>query len=281
MSGWTPSPEDSDGSPGDAGTGDDPGPDGGSGTQPGSATQPDYGPMPGYGTQPGPGTQPGYESQPGYGAQPGYGTPGYAQPGPDGSYPPPPRRSRGRTWFGIIAGIVVLGVVIAGVSAYILNGSKKWVLTAPSSIAGLKRDTNPLDESTFSSGVATFKANVTSLPNYGKLKSSVSAIYLQGSSQTIGFAGLNGTFNAQVVLKPVNGVKVSKVNAGPHGGAAECGRTSTETICQWSTGTTIGRLDIIPASGLTGGSGSPESVSAAASLMLKIRDAVEKPAHGS
>jgi hypothetical protein len=177
---------------------------------------------------------------------------------------------------------VVLGVVIAGVSAYILkNGSKKWLLTAPSSIAGLKTDTNPLDQSTFSNGVARFKSNVTGLPNYGKLKSTVSGIYLLGSSQTIGFAGLNGTFNAQIVLRPGNGVQVSNVKAGPHGGAAECARTSTETICQWSTGTTIGRLDIIPASGLTGGSGTPDSISAAASLLLKIRDAVEKPAHGS
>jgi hypothetical protein len=276
MSGSTPSPEDSGGSPGDLGTGGNPGPGDGYGTQPGAGTQS------GYGAPAGHGTQPGYGAPAGYGAQPGYGTPGYAQPGPDGSYPPPPRRSRARMWFGVIAGIVVLGVVIAGVSAYILkNGSKKWVLSAPSSIAGLTSDTNPVDHSTFSSGVARFRSNVTSLHNYGKLTSTVSAIYLLGSSQTIGFAGLNGTFNAQVVLRPGNGVQVSNVNAGPHGGVAECARTSVETICQWSTGTTIGRLDIIPASKLTGGSGTPDSISAADSLLLKIRAAVEKPAHKS
>jgi hypothetical protein len=256
MSGWTPSPEESGGPLGEPGTDDKAGQGDGLGTPSGFSTQASYGT--------------------GYGAQPGYGTPGYAQPGPDGSFPSPPRPSRARTWFGIIAGIIVLAVVIAGVSAYILNRSKKWVLTAPTTIAGLNRDTNPLDQSEFSSGVAKFRSNVTGLHNYGKLQSTVSAIYTLGSGEAVGFAGLNGTFNAQIVLKPGDGVKVTDVNPGPHGGAAECARTSTETICQWSTTTTIGRLDIIPTSG-----GSPESISAAASLMLKIREAAEHPAHGS
>jgi hypothetical protein len=317
MSGWTPSPEDSGGSPGDPGTGDTTGQDDGLGTQPGFGTeasgtaqpeaapqpgpgaggpaQPDAGAQAGFGPQSQPqtgyGTQPGYGAQPqagygtGYGPQPAYGTPGYAQPGPGGTFPPPPARSRARTWFGIIAGIVVLAVVIAGVSAYILNRSKKWVLSAPATIAGLSRDNNPLDQQAFSSGVAKFKSNVTSLSNYGTLKSTVSAIYELGSNQAIGFAGLNGTFNAQVVLKPGNGVQVSNVNPGPHGGTAECAKTSAETICQWSTSTTIGRVDIIPMPlGLPpppSGSGSVESISAADNLMIKIRDAAERPQHGS
>ena len=313
MSGWTPSPEDSGGSHGTGDTGTrgnadqgadpaqaDPGPQPDFGAQTGDTPQTDFGAQAGdpaqtdFGTQPGPGTAAGYGPQsfpagsappPGYGtgygtgyaSPPGYGTPGYAQPGPDGSFPPPPSRNRARTWFGIIGGIVVLALVIAGVSAYIVNKSKKWELSVPTSVAGLTRDTNPLDEADFSSGVAQFKANVTSLHGYGKLKSTVSAIYKAGSSQAIGFAGLNGTFDAQIVLKPGNGVKVSNVNPGPHGGAAECARTSTETICQWSTSTTIGRLDIIPVAT----NGSPESISAADTLMIKIRDAAERPAHGS
>jgi hypothetical protein len=276
MSGWTPSPEDSGGSLGDPGTGDQAGPgaEPGSGAEASGPAQPDPGDQTRFGTQTGYGTQAGYGT--GYGPPPGYGTPGYAQPGPDGAFPPPPRRSRARTWFGIIAGIIVLAVVIAGVSAYILNRSKKWVLTAPASISGLSRDTNPVDQLEFSTGVSKFKSNVTNLPNYGKLKSTVSAIYEFGSNQAVGFAGLNGTFNAQVVLKPGNGIKVTNVNPGSHGGVAECARTTTETICQWSTSTTIGRLDIIPTSG-----GSTVSVSTAGNLMIKIRDAAEKPAHGS
>jgi hypothetical protein len=265
MSGWTPSPDDSSGSPAEPAAG---GEDGTFGTQPGYETQPGGQTQPGFGTQPGYGT--------GYGPPPGYGTPGYAQPGPDGSYPAPPARSRARTWAGIIAGIVVLGVVIAGVSAYILNGSKKWTLTVPSSIAGLNRDTNPLDEQTFSSSVEAFKANMTSLHGYGQLDSTVSAIYTLGSSQAIGFAGFTGKFNAKIVLTPGRGGQVSNVSAGPHGGAAECARTGPETICQWSTGTTIGRIYIIPTTG-----NSTESISDADTLMIKIRDAVEKPAHGS
>jgi hypothetical protein len=288
MSGSTPSPDDSGGSPGGPGPGDQAGQDDGPGTRSGFGTgpsgpaQPDPGDQTGFGPQgsgpppPDPSAQTGYGTQAGYGPPSGYGTPGYAQPGPDGTFPPPPRRSRARTWFGIIAGIIVLAVVIAGVSAYILNRSKKWVLTAPTSISGLRQDTNPLDQTEFSSGVAKFKSNVTNLPNYGKLASTVSAIYEIGSSQAVGFAGLNGTFNAQVVLKAGNGIKVSSVSPGPHGGAAECARTPAETICQWSTSTTIGRLDIIPTSG-----GSTESISTADNLMIKIRDAAEKPAHGS
>lgn len=269
MSGWTPSPEDS-GSPGAPETGDKAGQGGGFGTQAGDSTQAGGAPGQGFGTQAGYGA--------GYGSQPSYGTPGYAQPGPDGSYPAPPPRGRGRMWLGVIIGIVVLAVVIAGVSAYIVNRSKKWVLSAPTTISGLGRDTNPLDQQEFSDGVSSFKSTVTKLPNYGKLTSTVSAIYTLGSSQTVGFAGLNGTFNSQIVLKPpAGGPKVSNVDAGPHGGAAECVKTSTATICQWSTSTTIGRLDIIPSQG----GGSVASISAADSLLLKIRAATEHPQHKS
>jgi hypothetical protein len=297
MSGWTPSPDDSGGSPGEPGTGGAAGQDDGLGSQPGfgsgtsGTAQPDAGAQTGFGPQPGYG--PGYAAPPqdgGYGTgyappQPGYGTPGYAQPGPDGRFPPPPSRSRARTWFGIIAGIVVLAVVIAGVSAYILNRSKKWVLTTPTTIAGLTRDSSPLDQAAFSGTFAKFKSNVTGLSNFGALNSTVNAIYDIGSSQAVGFSGLNGSFNAQVVLKPGNGISVSDVDPGPHGGAAECAKTSAETICQWSTSTTIGRLDIIPLPlGLPpppSGSGSVMSISAADNLMIKIRDAAERPQHKS
>jgi hypothetical protein len=317
MSGWTPSPEESGGTPGAAGTGDQPGQSEGFGTQPSQAerfglhsgqgesfgTQPGYGPPPaqggGYGPQPGYGTQPsqgegfgtqaGYGTQPGYGSpagygspggygpQPGYGTPGYAQPGPDGSYPTPPRRSRGRTWLGIGAGIIVIAVVIAGVSAYVLNNSKKWVLTAPPTVAGMSRDNNYIDQLSFGSAVAKFRSDVTSLPDYGHLKSTVSAIYTLGTNEAVGFVGFNGTFNEQVVLKTTSDLKVTSVSPGPHGGTAECGSSGPNTICEWSTGTTVGIVLITPINS----AGTPESITAAGDLMVKIRDAVEQPAHSS
>jgi hypothetical protein len=289
MSDSTPSPED----PGGARPGGQPGeaeaagssqaesfgipPSQDAGPVPGSAPQPGYGTPPGTSPQPGYGTQPGYAAPAGYGPQAGYGTqPGYGYGQPGGSYPAPPPRHRGRMWLGIIGGIVVLAVVIAGVSAYILNKSKKWMLTAPPTVAGMSRDSDPLSEG-FGAAVAKFRSDVTSLHNYGHLDSTVSSIYTLGSSQAVGFIGFNGTFNVQVVLKSANGLKVSSVSAGPHGGVAECGTSTLETICQWSTGTTVGILVIIP----DGTSANSESVSAADKLMIKVRDDVEKPAHHS
>jgi hypothetical protein len=239
-------------------------------------TQPGFGPESGYGTQPGYATQPGYGTQPGYpAAPPPHGTPGYAQPGPDGSYPPPPPRGRARMWFGFIGGVVVLALIIAGVSAYLLQKPKKWSLTAPQTVAGMPRDTSSLEQQGFSGAVSKFRSDVTSLPGYGHLSSTVSAIYTLGSSQSVGFVGFNGTFKVQVVLKSANGLKVTSVSPGPHGGTAECGVASTETLCQWATGSTVGIVVIVP----TGSSGNTESAAAAGKLMLTVRDQVEKPAH--
>ena len=174
-----------------------------------------------------------------------------------------------------IGGIVVLALIIAGVSAYLLQKPKKWSLSAPQTVAGLHRDTSSLEQQGFSTAVSKFRSDVTSLHNYGHLSSTVSAIYTLGSSQAVGFVGFNGTFKVQVVLKSANGLKVTSVSAGPHGGTAECGVAITETICQWATGSTVGIVVIIP----TGSSANTESAAAAGRLMLKVRDQVEKPAH--
>lgn len=268
MSEQTPSPEDTGGAPGNARSNDEPG--GGAAPASPVGTQPGFGPESGYGTQPGYGTSPGYPAAP----LP-YGTPGYAQPGPDGAYPPPPPRSRVRMWFGIIGGIVVLALVIAGVSAYLLQKPKMWVVSAPPTVAGMHRDTTSIDQQSFSSAVAKFRSDVTSLPNYGHLSSTVSAIYTDGLSRAVGFVGFNGTFKVQVVLKSANGLKVTSVPPGPHGGTAECGVSSAETICQWATSSTVGIVVIIP----TGSAVNTEQATAAGKLMLQVRDEVEKPAH--
>lgn len=220
--------------------------------------------------QPGYTNPPGSPPPPGYPAQPGYGYP------TGGIYPEPPR-NRARTWIGIIAGIVVIGVIIAGVSVYILKRSaQQWTLTAPGSAAGLSRDTGSLDQSAFAGEVSTLRSGVTSLPHYGSLKSTVSALYTLGPNQSVGFIGFNGTFNVQIVLKNGPHLKISKASPGPHGGTAECGQLSPDTLCQWSTPTTVGIIVVIP----TSAAASQESIAAASSLMLRIRGAVEHSGHG-
>jgi hypothetical protein len=236
-----------------------------------------------YGDQPSLGNQPGYEDQPGYGnqpdtaTQPGYGSsPGYGYP--DGGYPEPPR-NRARTLIGIVAGLVVLATLIGGASYYILkkHTTQQWTLTAPASVAGLSRDNSSFDQSAFRSEVTTLKSGVTSLPHYGSLKSTVSALYTLGPNQSVGFIGFNGTFNVQVVLKSGPHLKVSKATAGPHGGTAECGQLRPDTLCQWSTSTTVGIIVVVP----TSSSASQESLTAANNLMLRIRAVVEQSSHGS
>jgi hypothetical protein len=179
-----------------------------------------------------------------------------------------------RTWLGVVAGIVVVVAVIAGVSVFILGKSKKWTLTAPQTIAGMSRNTSAIGQSTFNAAVAKFRSDVTRLPNYGSLKSTVSGIYTVGPNEAFGFIGFNGTFNVQVLLKSGVGLKVSNANPGPHGGTAECGSAGPDAICQWSTGTTVGIVIFIPAN-----AAGHESTTAANSLMIKIRDSVEQPAH--
>jgi hypothetical protein len=177
-------------------------------------------------------------------------------------------------WLGIAAGFVVLAAVIAGISVYLLTESQKWVLTAPAAIAGMSRDTSPADQREFSALVARFKSDITSLPNYGSLTSTVSGIYRLTSRHAAGFIGFNGTFNVRVVLKSGRGLTVSKADPGPHGGTAECGTDGSNSICQWSTGTTVGIVVFIP---IRLGAG-PENLRKANSLMITIRDAVERPA---
>lgn len=208
--------------------------------------------------------------------QPGYGTgPGYAQPGPGVSYPAAPARRRWPMWLGIGAGFVVLVILIAGVSAYLLARSKTWTVSAPQGVAGMTRDTSPADEQGFRPLVAKFRSDVTSLRGYGSLTSTVSGIYRLGPGQAVGLIGFNGTFKVQVVLKTSPGLTVSTVNPGPHGGPAECGAAGPHAVCQWSTGSTVGIVVVMPTSPAAG----PVSVNNADRLMIRIRDSAERQAH--
>jgi hypothetical protein len=280
MSSWNPPPEGSGGWPGDPAQGyGQPGEPGQSFGQPGVPGQ-GYGQpsAPGQGfSQPGaPGQdfgQPGAPGQ-GYLVPPGPGVAGqgwYGVPGTAG-YPPPGRR-RGilrRIGIGVAAFIVV--IIVASVLVY-EHDNHAWKLTAPATAAGLPRDTSPLDTLGMSDGVTAARSAITNVPGYGTIKSTVSAAYNAGSGPLVWFIGFNGTFDKQIVLERYQGARILTVNAGPHGGAAECARSATATFCQWSTNSTVGEL-IIRTSAL----GGPVSTASADSLMIKIRNSVEHPA---
>jgi hypothetical protein len=198
---------------------------------------------------------------------------GCARPGGDGGRLTRPPRRRARTWAEIMAAIVVLATLTGGVSVCLLSRSGPWVLAAPATAAGLARDHNSVDQISFGSAVARFRSSVTSLPQYRHLTSTVSAVYALGAHQAVGFVGLNGTFGEQVTLTTTRHLAVTAVNPGPHGGAAECGNSRSGTVCDWSTGSTVGIVLIAP----TNGAGPREPVPAADRLMIRIRGAVERP----
>jgi len=247
MSSWNPPPDGSGGWAGDQ-----------SPVPPGP--QP---PQPSYIPPPPPGQGYGQPTGPGYPAQQWYGTPGMGQP---------PRRRRLRR-LAISGAVVVVLIIVASVVTY-EHDNHSWKLTAPATAAGMPRDTSPLDTLGLSSAVSGARSAIAKVPGYGSLKSSVSAAYLKGSGPLVWFIGFNGSFNQQIVLKSYPDARVVSVNAGPHGGAAECAKSSSLTFCQWSTNSTVGDL-LIRSSSILGG---PVSTATADSLMIKMRNSVEHSA---
>jgi hypothetical protein len=249
MSSWNPPPDGSGGWTGDQ----NPVPPG---------PQP---PQPSYIPPPPPGQGYGPPAGPGYPAQQWYGTPGTG-----GFQPPSPRRRRLRR-LGVSGAVVVVLLIVASVVTY-EHDNHSWKLTAPATAAGMPRDTSPLDTLGLSSAVSGARSAIAKVPGYGSLKSSVSAAYQKGSGPLVWFVGFNGSFNQQIVLKSYPDAKVVSVNAGPHGGAAECAKSSSLTFCQWSTNSTVGDL-LIRSSSVLGG---PVSTATADSLMIKVRNSVEQ-----
>jgi hypothetical protein len=197
---------------------------------------------------------------------------GYAQPDADQAYPGRYGPSRGRTWLGTLTALAVVAV-IAGVAHYALDKSSKWRLTAPPTVAGMHR-TSAAAELGFTSLVSRFSADVRGLPDYGKVTSTVSALYTLNANEAVGFIGFNGTFNVQIVLKSGSGLTVSRADPGPHGGVAECGTADPNAICQWSTSSTVGIVIVLP----TSLAPVHESAATTNRLMLSIRNDVEQSA---
>ena len=255
MSNWNPPPEGSGGWTGDPGQ-VPPGP------------QP---PQPSYIPPPGPGQ--GYGQ--GYGQPPGPGYPGpqwSGMPGMGGFQPQSPRRRIFRR-LGLSAAIVIVVIIAASVVFY-QHENHPWKLTAPSTAAGLSRSTDPLVTDALGSDVSGARSAITKVPGYGSLTSSVSAAYQKGELGTLVlFIGFNGKLNQQIVLKSYPGARVVSVNAGPHGGVAECAKSSLLTFCQWSTNSTVGEL-LIRSSAI----GGPVPTATADSLMIKMRNSVEHSA---
>ncbi|HTZ28758.1 MAG TPA: hypothetical protein VMC83_32460 [Streptosporangiaceae bacterium] len=248
MSSWNPPPDGSGDWPGDP----NPVPPG---------PQP---PQPSYIPPPPPGQGYGQPAGPGYPAPPWHGTPGMG-----GFAPQSPRRRRLRR-LGISGAIAVAVIIVASVITY-QHDNHPWKLTAPATAAGMPRDTSPLDTLGLSSAVSGARSAIAKVPGYGSLKSSVSAAYLKGPGPLVWFVGFNGSFNQQIVLKSYPDAKVVSVSAGPHGGAAECAKSTSLTFCQWSTNSTVGDL-LIRSSSVLGG---PVSTATADSLLIKVRNSVE------
>ena len=167
---------------------------------------------------------------------------------------------------------MVFVVVIVSSFLAFTHGNRTWKLTTPSTAAGMPRATGPLATFGLSAGVAGARSAITGISGYGTLKSSVNAAYQRGSGPLVWFYGFSGTFSKQLVLSRYQGARVVNVNAGPHGGVAECARSTTATLCQWSTSTTVG--DVLIRTLALGG---PVSIANADSLMIKMRDSVEQP----
>jgi hypothetical protein len=189
-----------------------------------------------------------------------------------GGYQPTGRRRGILRRLGIGGVVLVVVIIVASVLVY-QHDNHPWKLAAPRTAAGMTRDTDPLDTLGLDSGVTGARTAITKVPGYGTLKSTVSAAYRKGSGPLVWFIGFNGTFKQQLVLKSYQGARVLTVNAGPHGGAAECASSTSSTFCQWSTTSTVGDL-IITTTAL----GGPVSTATADSLLIRMRNSVEHPA---
>jgi hypothetical protein len=114
----------------------------------------------------------------------------------------------------------------------------------------------------------------------GKMTGNVSAQYLIAGDQVLGYAGYNGTFSPQDVIKDfqAGASGVASESAGPHGGQLACGQVAstspatTGEACVWATTSTVGMVEFYGGNGAALETVTPAKAGADA---LKFRDDVE------
>jgi hypothetical protein len=156
-----------------------------------------------------------------------------------------------------------------------------YVLSAPAKAGGYSLTTpiSPTVQAIGTSGATELMTAVEA--GGGTVKSNVSAEYFIAGDQVLGYAGYNGSFSPEAVMRDfqVGAADVTSEPAGSHGGQLACGEvtatspaSSAGEACVWATTTTIGMVEFYDDNG-----GALESVmpAKAGSDTLKFRDDVE------
>jgi hypothetical protein len=156
-----------------------------------------------------------------------------------------------------------------------------YALSAPATAGGYSRtpSVSPTVQAIGSGGATELMTTVEA--SGGKATSNVSAEYQIIADQVLGYAGYNGTFSPQDVIKDfqAGAAGVQSEPAGPHGGQLACGQvtvtspaTTTGEACVWATTSTVGMVEFY---GDSGGALETVTPAKAGADALKFRDDVE------
>jgi hypothetical protein len=206
--------------------------------------QPSYSPPPAYPPYQPEGYQPqGYQPQ-GYQPQ-GYQPQGYQPPTAYLPTPPVPPRKR-HTGLKITLGVLGGLLVLCGVGGYLVArpiiSEYPATLSAPDSVAGLQKLTDPqfqqLSDEMTASLKSTIKASSAIGAFYAPNGDKTHAVLVAGAATLILNPGtqLDGAFQG-LASSDLSVSNVGSVDAGSMGGKAECGRAETSGIpigvCAW------------------------------------------------
>lgn len=155
-----------------------------------------------------------------------------------------------------------------------------WKLVVPVQAAGMPYDEDAVQTGLYDQFMPSLSGVNKDLKSEGHARSDVFGIYDLGratarrAAPVVVFAGYNGTFNPQAVIRTesdATGAKVSAVAVGPHGGSAVCLSSGTGAsaggACIWATDTTFAAL-------FESGTGS-RAVNNMPGLMVKMRADLE------